>query len=89
MTGYKVTAPPAPAGWRTDALCLQYTTDTFFPDTGSKDIAADARKICRACPVTAACLNFAMSQENGLQGVWGGTTGKDRAALRRTASAVA
>jgi hypothetical protein len=41
-------------------------------------------KICATCPVTTECLNYALSfpQADDMHGVYGGTTAKDRRAIR-------
>jgi WhiB family redox-sensing transcriptional regulator len=56
----------------------------FFPGTGGAGAAAEARKVCASCPVTARCLEHAMSVPE-LFGVWAGTTERERQAMRRLA----
>lgn len=55
----------------------------FFPEK-----AADERKkgkaLCRGCPVTNECLEYALAFDS--YGVWGGTTRRERTKLRRLAS---
>jgi len=38
--------------------------------------------VCEACPVQAACLQFALAT-NQDSGIWGGSTEEDRRKLRR------
>jgi hypothetical protein len=47
-------------------------------------MATRGLKICVNCPVTEQCLNFALSfpQADDMHGVYGGTTAKDRRAIR-------
>jgi WhiB family transcriptional regulator, redox-sensing transcriptional regulator len=42
---------------------------------------ADAKAVCRTCPVRVPCLDFAMAT-NQDAGVWGGTSEEERRALR-------
>ena len=50
----------------------------WFPGVGQS--AAASRAICRTCPVISECAAYAI--ENNLEGVWGGTTDRERSALR-------
>ena len=46
-----VTAPAAAfPGWMGAALCAETDPELFFPDKGH---ARGAKRVCRACPVTA------------------------------------
>lgn len=65
--------------WMTRADCLGTDPDVFF---GGKTDAAAARRICRACPVREACREFAIADAS-LLGVWGGTTERERRAIRK------
>ena len=75
------------ADWRNDAACLHADPGLFFPDGTAEPILRqvdDAKRICRSCPVRRPCLTWALHQ--GItSGVWGGTTGDERRALRRAA----
>ena len=59
----------------------------WYPEIGGHAQAALARRICRACPVRAECLDYALAGAdtwNGLTtGIWGGTTPRERARIRR------
>jgi WhiB family redox-sensing transcriptional regulator len=60
--------------------------DLFFPlneysKLGLKQIEM-AKAICKPCPAQNACLIFALKNPE-IQGVWGGTTEGERAALRK------
>lgn len=68
-----------PADWSADALCAQVDPELFFPGKGSSP--KRAKKICAQCPVIAECLAFALS--HFVEGVWGGTTYRERMALER------
>jgi len=77
----------APGRWADDALCAQADPDAWFPDRGNYAVAALAKRICAACPVRAQCLDYALSGADTWRGIsngiWAGTTPKERAALRR------
>ena len=69
------------APWREAALCAQTDPEVFFPPVGSS--GEMARRICRQCPVTAECLEVALSRPaHSDEGIWGGTTPKERRAIR-------
>ena len=69
------------APWRESALCAQTDPEVFFPPVGSS--GEMARRICRQCPVTAECLEVALSRPaHSDEGIWGGTTPKERRAIR-------
>jgi WhiB family transcriptional regulator, redox-sensing transcriptional regulator len=71
--------------WRTLAACRDEDPELFFPVGTSGAALADvaaAKTVCRACPVTAPCLEWAL--ESGQDaGVWGGASADERRALRR------
>jgi len=74
--------------WRDFAACRDADADLFFPvgpmGPGLRQID-QAKRICRACPVQAACLAWAI--DHGItSGVWGGTTEDERRTLRRPAA---
>lgn len=56
-------------------------TGWFFPDVGDTVAVQRALKICIGCPVQRECFNHADSWNE--DGVWGGTTEKERRRLRR------
>lgn len=68
------------SNWREDALCAQVDSgDVFFPEQGASNEAAKA--ICRRCGVKDACLNEALF-DGSIYGIWGGTTFRERRAIR-------
>lgn len=76
---------PAELAWKRDGDCTRLDLTVrerqalyFFPTRG-EDVEA-ARAICRPCPVRDDCLEYALA--NGEQGIWGGTTGQERRAMR-------
>jgi WhiB family redox-sensing transcriptional regulator len=71
--------------------CAEIDPDLFFPVEpfeGAMQVKeyyyaeAEAKKVCSECPYKIACFSYAMENAD-LQGIWGGTTSKDRAAIRR------
>ena len=73
-----IVVTPRPA-WMASAACSRAGTADYFPTKGRAPTAA--RAICRSCPVQAQCLDYAMADED-LAGVWGGTTERERGAMR-------
>jgi WhiB family redox-sensing transcriptional regulator len=70
----------ADLAWQQEALCAQIGTDFFFPEPGSS--VREAKRICRLCPMRAACLEYALENDERF-GVWGGLSEKERLELRR------
>ncbi len=69
--------------WREEALCRgpEHDTSMFFPGRGDTDSLRAARAICAECSVTDPCVEFALV--TGAEGIWGGTSEKQRRAMRR------
>ena len=73
------------AAWRADAACRGHDPDLFFPSGTTGPATAQialAKQVCASCPVTDACLAFAI-MTNQEDGVWGGTDEDERRSLRR------
>jgi WhiB family redox-sensing transcriptional regulator len=67
--------------WRQDALCAQIDVrDIFFPEH-SGEHGREAKKICAACEVRDACLEWALHRPEW--GIWGGKSANERKAMRR------
>lgn len=64
--------------WWVDALCAEVGGDFWHPEKGGSTKAAKA--ICADCPVIAGCLEYALA--NNVDGIWGGTSERERRALR-------
>lgn len=77
MTGALIPEP-----WVDEAICPQVDSAIFFPGDGGSTVAP--KRICRVCPVESSCLAYALKHEIQ-EGVWGGTSPRERLALRRTA----
>jgi WhiB family transcriptional regulator, redox-sensing transcriptional regulator len=61
--------------WSLEGICnTTEKPDSFFPERGYSPL--EALKTCRHCPVKRDCLEYALV--HGEQGVWGGTTDRER-----------
>lgn len=73
------TAPdPEAMAWQDRGNCRGVDPDLFFPTKNRT--AHAAKRICAACDVAAECLAYAIDNEP--EGVWGGTSPKERMGLR-------
>ena len=61
------------------AACLGMDPEMFYAE-GSAAIAK-VKEVCSDCGVRQRCLEWAVTREEF--GVWGGTTARERAAMRR------
>jgi WhiB family redox-sensing transcriptional regulator len=71
--------------WRHRAACLDEDPELFFPvsTTGAAlDQIAAAKSVCHRCPVTGACLAWAL-RTGQRAGVWGGLCEGERDQLRQ------
>ena len=66
--------------WHDSALCAQTDPEVFFPEKGFP--AQDARRVCTACPVRDACLDYALTNRERY-GVWGGLSERERHRILR------
>ena len=70
------------ATWRKRAACRGLDAEIFFPGTDDEADAAEAKAICAICPVRQACLEHALASRER-EGVWGGTTERERRRIVR------
>lgn len=69
--------------WQADAACRDSDPELFFPGHGED--TRPAKEVCRTCPVSEACLEYALA--NGERhGVWGGCSERERDRIRRKRS---
>jgi WhiB family redox-sensing transcriptional regulator len=67
--------------WMNDALCREVDNELFFAeDQGGMNLA---RKVCALCTVQTPCLSYAL--ERRVDGVWAGTSARERQAMRGAA----
>jgi WhiB family redox-sensing transcriptional regulator len=71
--------PLAAPDWKR-AACQGLNTELFYP--GVHADPRPARKVCRACTITTGCLEWALAKGDEW-GILGGTTARQRAAIRR------
>lgn len=73
--------------------CAQTDPDLFFakdPLEGARSVnevyenEAAAKEVCKPCPYRVQCLETAMMDVDGTQGIWGGTTHNERRRIRKT-----
>jgi WhiB family redox-sensing transcriptional regulator len=69
--------------WQARAACHDASPEVFFLRHGQS--ARPGLALCEGCEVRAECLDFAMA-DPGLEGMWGGTTARERRRLRQAAS---
>ncbi|MFF1547883.1 WhiB family transcriptional regulator [Streptomyces sp. NPDC058291] len=73
--------------WLRAAACVGEDPELFFPvgTTGpALREAAEAKRVCARCPVSAECLSYALGTAQ-TSGVWGGAGEDERAELLRVA----
>jgi WhiB family redox-sensing transcriptional regulator len=70
------------APWRKRAACTGIDSDIFYPASEDEVDAQEAKAICAVCPVSTACLEYALASRER-EGVWGGTTERERRRILR------
>lgn len=68
--------------WHQRAACRGMGAEGFFPIRGEVMKFRQARVVCEGCEVRSECLGAALDT-NERTGVWGGTSDRERRALRR------
>lgn len=61
--------------WLQNANCKDVPTDVFFPHHSDYKTA---KRICESCSVRQDCLQYAISYESDLYGMFGGMTPAER-----------
>lgn len=83
-TAWDLRSDPAD-DWRDRAACRNNVDpELFFPigmNAGSCAQTAQAKAVCKRCPVQQECLEWALA--NGCDGIWGGKTETERVRIRR------
>ena len=77
-----------PTPWVTQAACRGLSReryDLFFPDKFDSTSAANARAVCKTCPVREECLTYSLD-EGIRDGIWGGLSERERRPLRKARS---
>lgn len=82
---YAADTGPGELAWMLQGRCAT-TSDpnAWHPanEEGTGDRTRTARRLCRACPVAAACLDYALNRR-WLTGIWADTTTDQRYRMRR------
>jgi WhiB family redox-sensing transcriptional regulator len=79
-----MTAVDNRATWWSRAACSTTDPELFFPISSAGPAAHQmkrAKAICARCEIRKACLDYAIDV-GPIQGVWGGTTERERRLLR-------
>ncbi|MFE6272282.1 WhiB family transcriptional regulator [Streptomyces goshikiensis] len=74
--------------WRHNVPCREVDPELFFPigTTGPALLQIEeAKAVCRRCPVTEQCLQWALESGQNA-GVWGGLSEEERRAMKRRAA---
>ncbi|EOM78041.1 WhiB family transcriptional regulator [Rhodococcus rhodnii] len=71
--------------WMDRGVCREVFPDAFHPNPGESSAAA--RRVCMGCPVRGECLEYALTNQE--HGIWGGTSSKQRAVMRRQRQEIA
>ncbi len=76
--------PITAENWYHFAACQGEDIDLFYPASQTKAAAKAAKDICARCIVKSHCLDEALRRHE--QGIWGGTTDKERDQMKRRAA---
>jgi len=68
--------------WRKRSACTGIDSDVFYPSSEDDADAEEAKAICAVCPVQTMCLEHALSLRER-EGIWGGTTERERRRILR------
>ena len=66
--------------WVEDGTCNQTDPEAFFPERGGSN--REAKRVCKACPVVAECLEYALRNDEPF-GIWGGTSERERRRMKQ------
>jgi WhiB family transcriptional regulator, redox-sensing transcriptional regulator len=80
-------APAADTSWLEHAACKGTDPSIFFPGRGDTRHLQQAQAVCAHCPVRNPCLQYALASPYLMQGVWGGTSERERRRIRLQANA--
>jgi WhiB family redox-sensing transcriptional regulator len=79
---YEEVFPMTATPWRKQAACRGLDVEVFYPATEDEADAAEAKAVCAECPVRQLCLEHALAHRER-EGVWGGTTERERRRIVR------
>ncbi len=82
-----MSAALAVPAWTDQALCAEVGGDLWFSD--DRESCEPAKRVCRARPVRAECLDYALASGEVWHGVFGGLSPRERQAERKRRAAAA
>jgi WhiB family redox-sensing transcriptional regulator len=63
------------------AVCKDMDVNIFFPDINDRETVAQAKTLCKSCPIALQCFNYAL--ENSINhGIFGGIGAKTRGEVK-------
>lgn len=68
--------------WHQRGACVDHPNEEIFHPTNEQKNDLAAKSVCARCPVSAQCLKAALAMPQNVTGIWGGTTTKERRAMR-------
>lgn len=69
--------------WKLDASCVGLDVDLFFPEgPGTTTEVSHIKRMCFACPVQNACLDYALNNFE-YEGWWGGYSPNERRVIKK------
>lgn len=82
-----ILTPPLKYVWQDHAVCAQVGTDIFFVKRGGQSYA-EARALCKTCPVIDICLEYALKAEVNIEvhhrfGMFGGRSPRERTKIAK------
>jgi len=84
---------PHDVTWRDFASCATADGDFWYPESsqGTSRETRKAKDVCAGCPVSAQCLDFALTHmrdthDYAMFGIWAGTTVEDRKRMLKEAA---
>lgn len=89
LWGSALSVVPVPGEWARQGRCRSVPASVFFPERSDATSVAEARRLCVGCPVREECLEYALAAPYALQGIWAGTSQKQRSAMRAERALVA
>lgn len=72
--------------WQDYGVCNQSDPEAFFPEKGGS--TKQAKSVCRRCPVTEECLQYALKYREAY-GIWGGKSEEQRRQILKEINAMA
>jgi WhiB family redox-sensing transcriptional regulator len=68
--------------WMERSKCSGADPDFFFPGQHESHLVEAAKRFCSTCPVRGACLRYALACSPAVEGIWGGTSRRERIKIK-------